>query len=34
MNQVPCTPRLSSAGGGLFMQTITGKTTTTAPRGA
>jgi hypothetical protein len=34
MNQVLCAPRLSSAGGGLFMLTITGNTTTTAPRGA
>jgi len=34
MNQVPCTPRLSSAGGGLFALTITGNTTITAPRGA
>jgi hypothetical protein len=34
MEQIPCEPRLSSAGGGLFMLTITGNTTITAPRGA
>jgi hypothetical protein len=34
MNQVSRMPRLSSAGGGLFKLTITGNTTTTAPRGA
>jgi len=34
MEQVLCMPRMSSAGGGLFMLTITGNITTTAPRGA
>jgi hypothetical protein len=34
MEQVPCTPRMSSAGGTLFILTMTGNTTITAPRGA
>jgi hypothetical protein len=32
--QISCMPRMSSAGGALFMLTITGNTTITAPRGA
>jgi hypothetical protein len=34
MEQISSAPRMSSAGGGLFMLTITGNTTITAPRGA
>jgi hypothetical protein len=34
MEQVSCAPRMSSAGGGLFLLTITGNTAITAPRGA
>jgi len=34
MEQVSCAPRMSSVGGGLFMLTMNGKTTITAPRGA
>lgn len=33
MEQVLCMPRLSSAGGGPFMLTMTGNTVITAPRG-